>query len=392
MAAEYGLTLDGAVSLLSLCNGTDTRLSSMEENYVPSSTIIQKDGEKIVRKKRRTKTKKKKIQIATLSRTIPGPIVKSTSKVHPLSSVLIIELLIPLSHPSELVTHPAMIRTFRSNKIRVLAEQALESIRAEHEHMTKLSRLLSVLLGDEDIFTEPEEMVESVPPAIDDSESDKDVDIMDLDEPAAKEKEETPVNGNGETNGTSLIQETDTNGVQINGTGEGTPAGQTQSEDTSQQMDVEDPPQASAPDQQPSENPPTDPNPNQNTNGTATSRSPTLSRSPTPVTRPTTRLQTAASTVPDTNAIPSNEFSWPPQFLQATPSTTPEDLGLTKEQASEIRRMVQAALERSQEFLRCLEKVRLALVRADKQRKMVWLWCKDSAEQVEEQEKEEEGR
>src|SRR6202043_2530692 len=155
---------------------------------------------------------------------------------------LIIELLIPLSHPSELVSHPAMIRTFRSNKIRVLAEQALESIRAEHEHMTRLSRLLSVLLGDEDIFTEREEMMQSVPPAMDDSESDKDVDIMDLDEPAAKDKEETPVNGNGETNGTSQIQEMETNGVQTNGTGEETPAGQTQSEEPSQQMEIEDQP------------------------------------------------------------------------------------------------------------------------------------------------------
>src|SRR5579859_6448584 len=256
-----------------LSNGIDTRLSNMEGNYVPSSITIPKDGEKIIKKKRKRKRKKTKIQIASLSKTIPGPTVKSTSKVHPISSFLIIELLIPLSHPSELVTHPAMIRTFRSNKIRVLAEQALESIRAEHEHMTKLSRLLSALLGDEDIFTEQEEMVQSVLPAIDDSESDKDVDIMDLDEPAATEKEETPVIGNGGTNGTSPIQETETNGVQINGTGEGTPAAQIQSEDTSQQMDVEDQPQAEAADQEPTENPSTDPNPTQNINGTATSRS-----------------------------------------------------------------------------------------------------------------------
>ena len=75
--------------------------------------------------------------------------------------------------------------------------------------------------------------------------------------------------------------------------------------------------------------------------------------------------------------------------MQYTPTTSSADLGLTAVDASEVRRMVQAALERSQEFLRCLEKVRSALVRADKQRKMVWLWCKDSAKLVAEQEREE---
>jgi hypothetical protein len=287
-----------------------------------------------------------------------------------------------------------MIRTFRSNKIRVLAEQALESIRAEHEHMTKLSKLLSVLLGDEDIFTEQEEVVQSVvQTTMDDSESDKDVDIMDLDEPSNAEKDDTPNADGEETNGVSMTQEAETNGVQVNGTADPTAAIQNQSEDTSQQMETEDPPPSeSAPDQQQStENPTTDVNPNNNTNtnGTAnTSPSATPSRSPTPVTRPTTRLQTAATVVPD-QSTPHNGFNWPTSFIQATPSTTPEDLGLTKEQASEVRRMVQAALERSQEFLRCLEKVRLALVRADKQRKMVWLWCKDSAKLVAEQEREE---
>ena len=298
----------------------------------------------------------------------------------------------PLSHPSELVTHPAMIRTFRSNKIRVLAEQALESIRAEHEHMTKLSRLLSVLLGDEDIFTEPEEVMQSnVQTTMDDSESDRDVDIMDLDEPA-KEKEDTPA-ANGEMNGVSTAHEAETNGIQTNGTADPTSAQRNHSEDDSQQMDTEEPPPAEpAPDQVTGENPTRDEIPNTNANGTAnTSSSATASRSPTPVTRPTTRLQTAATVVPNNTSTSHNEFSWPASFLQTIPSTRPEDLGLTKEQASEVRRMVQAALERSQEFLRCLEKVRLALVRADKQRKMVWLWCKDSAKLVAEQEREEEG-
>lgn len=285
-----------------------------------------------------------------------------------------------MSHPSELITHPALCRVFKSNKIRVLAEQALESIRAEHAHMTKLSRLLSVLLGDENILAEPEDTV-TPPQPLDDSESDKDVDIMDLDESA---KDEVT---SGETNG-HPDDEVDTNGIQVNGT--------TEPEITNDQPSTEDPTQTSQQmetDEQfepaiplPSASIPTDTQP---TNGTGNaSVTATPSRSPTPiaVTRPTTRLQTAANTRPQDS---DTDFIWPSSLVQSTPATNAADLGLAPTEASDVRRIVQAALERSQEFLRCLEKVRLALDRADKERKMVWLWCKDSAKLVAEQEGEE---
>ena len=149
--------------------------------------------------------------------------------------MLTVELLIPLSHPSELVTHPALCRTFKSNKIRVLAEQALDSIRAEHAHMTKLSRLLSVLLGDENILAEPEEIIAPRQP-MEDSESDKDVDIMDLDEPAKT---------NGETNGHSMNEE-DVNGIHVNGTTHGTNANAQPEPQTLQAMETDEPSGTSA--------------------------------------------------------------------------------------------------------------------------------------------------
>lgn len=288
--------------------------------------------------------------------------------------MLIVELLIPLSHPSELVTHPALCRTFKSNKIRVLAEQALDSIRAEHAHMTKLSKLLSVLLGDENILAEPEGIIAPAQP-MEDSESDKDIDIMDLDEPA---KEIT----NGETNGHSM-NEGGVNGIQINGITDPADANDQPEPETSQPMETD----------QPSELQPSLPAETHPINGTAqASATATPSRSPTPIaaTRPTTRLQTAAIIRPSSTQPTDADFTWPSSLvMQSAQATSPADLGLTPPEASEVRRMVQAALERSQEFLRCLEKVRLALVRADKQRKMVWLWCKDSAKLVAEQEQEE---
>ena len=250
--------------------------------------------------------------------------------------------------------------------------------------MTKLSKLLSVLLGDENIFAQPEDAPLSMP-TMDDSDSDKDVDIMDLDGPAAKEPEAT----NGDMNGHSTNNGVETNGVQVNGTIETTNAEDpSPSERTapppSQAMEIDDPQDPSNP--PPSSSAVLEPPPTNGAAPASATASPTRSLTPQAAARPATRLQTAATTRPRTS---TTEFTWPASLVQSTPAISAADLGLTAAEASEVRRMVQAALERSQEFLRCLEKVRLALVKADKQRKMVWLWCKDSAKLVAEQEQEE---
>jgi hypothetical protein len=302
--------------------------------------------------------------------------------------------LIPLSHPSELITHPALVRTFKTNKIRVLADQALDSIRSEHEHMTRLSRLLSVLLGDEDIFSDPEEGYPlpnvSPSPGLEDSESDKDIDIMDLDEPVKDAEPLTNGQVNGHPNGDEVKE---ANEVETNGT----PVEQAAAEDIPQppvEEDTAQPMETDKTSEQTINEPPVPPTDNQPSNGAdpEPSATATPSRSPTPfATRPTTRLQTAATTrtKPDNANDEQEKFSWPPALQQTIPPVNLAELGLTPHEASEIRRMVQAALERSQEFLRCLEKVKLALDRADKQRKVVWTWCKDSAKLVAEQEHEE---
>lgn len=54
------------------------------------------------------------------------------------------------------------------------------------------------------------------------------------------------------------------------------------------------------------------------------------------------------------------------------------NLGINPEEAEEARRLLQAALDRSEEYLRCMQRVRAGLVRADRCRKRTWKWCKDS--------------
>lgn len=58
--------------------------------------------------------------------------------------------------------------------------------------------------------------------------------------------------------------------------------------------------------------------------------------------------------------------------------TYDRNLGLSQEEGEEARRVLQAALDRSEEYLRCMQKVRSGLVKADRYRKRTWQWCKDS--------------
>jgi hypothetical protein len=58
--------------------------------------------------------------------------------------------------------------------------------------------------------------------------------------------------------------------------------------------------------------------------------------------------------------------------------TYDRNLGLPAESAEEARRLLQAALDRSEEYLRCMHKVRAGLLRADRYRSKIFGWCKDS--------------
>ncbi|ORY77800.1 RXT2-like protein, partial [Protomyces lactucae-debilis] len=58
--------------------------------------------------------------------------------------------------------------------------------------------------------------------------------------------------------------------------------------------------------------------------------------------------------------------------------TYDRNLGLPPDSAEEARRLLQAALDRSEEYLRCMQKVRAGLLKADRYRGKIYGWCKDS--------------
>ncbi|KAI5949856.1 RXT2 [Candida jiufengensis] len=71
------------------------------------------------------------------------------NKIHPLKQSKIIELLSPLNHPSELVTHPAISKTYKSEILNKLAMELIDLIEFEQNNLNWLNRLLQVLDGED---------------------------------------------------------------------------------------------------------------------------------------------------------------------------------------------------------------------------------------------------
>ncbi|EAZ63479.2 hypothetical protein PICST_37825 [Scheffersomyces stipitis CBS 6054] len=68
---------------------------------------------------------------------------------HPLKRLKIAEILAPLNHPSEIVSHPAISKTYKSQVLNKLATELIELIEVEQENLNCLNKLLQVLNGED---------------------------------------------------------------------------------------------------------------------------------------------------------------------------------------------------------------------------------------------------
>lgn len=71
---------------------------------------------------------------------------------NPLKKVKIGELLAPLTHPSEVVTHPAISKTYRLPCLSNLASELIDLIEVEQNTLNNLNKLLRVLNGEDWFF------------------------------------------------------------------------------------------------------------------------------------------------------------------------------------------------------------------------------------------------
>lgn len=77
---------------------------------------------------------------------------------NPYADISLSDLLSPITHPSQLPTHPAIARTYTSDTLRVLAREALDTILEEQQHVVKLAKLMSVFLGDDPSYLNIEKL------------------------------------------------------------------------------------------------------------------------------------------------------------------------------------------------------------------------------------------
>jgi hypothetical protein len=73
-------------------------------------------------------------------------------EINPYEDIKLVDLLAPITHPSQVPTHPAISRSFKSTITVTLAKRALEVICDEQENVVKFSKLMSVFLGDDPSF------------------------------------------------------------------------------------------------------------------------------------------------------------------------------------------------------------------------------------------------
>lgn len=69
--------------------------------------------------------------------------------IHPLKKSRIVELLSPLNHPSEIITHPAISKTYKLQTLSKLAYELIELIEIEQNNLNWLNKLLQVLNGED---------------------------------------------------------------------------------------------------------------------------------------------------------------------------------------------------------------------------------------------------
>ncbi|KAI3402613.2 RXT2 [Candida oxycetoniae] len=74
---------------------------------------------------------------------------ESEEQLHPLKQSHIIQILSPLNHPSELVTHPAISKTYTSQTLSKLAMELIDLIETEQNNLNWLNKLLQVLNGED---------------------------------------------------------------------------------------------------------------------------------------------------------------------------------------------------------------------------------------------------
>jgi len=285
------------------------------------------------------------------------------------------ELLAPLDSPADLPSHPSLAHIYTSRTINGLLQQSLEKICEEQAYTVKLKNLLTKFLGD-DPFINLDEM--------DWSDEDHAAMARERSEAILRQFGELASNGNGcgdatigaETNLNPVmaIPKPTENGVEpddaeITGVADRLPA--SNSRNAVSGSDNKDTPpalQVTVMEDDYTRAPKT----GNQTSYDEEMREAGVLLEPRRMTTRSAGQSNGGLTTPPSEApsIGIDPFFFPLDYK------VDRDNGLPPAEAEETRRLLSAAVQRQDEFLRGLEKVRDGLLRAEGMRKKVWDWCR----------------
>ncbi|EPS42887.1 hypothetical protein H072_3165 [Dactylellina haptotyla CBS 200.50] len=291
----------------------------------------------------------------------------------PYTSIHLETLLAPAVEPRDIPNHPALSLPYKSRHLTDLCEQALDIICAEHKHLVTIKRLLTHLLGDDPWVTgdkmesvEAPKYIQEAQRMIEDREKTKTTTAEE--ESAAAKEPQTQ----------STVPDNDVEMVDTEKTGESSdkPATEVPAKSPIPKLEHPSPPDGFL----------------ETTGEASTARSSatvtaqSTAPAPAPAPAPTTSASTDADAMQVTGTVQTTlpagvdpyeiVNSTSPWFYPPGRDEDARNFGLPAQEAEETRQLLLLAVQKEEEFIRGLERVRAMLLKADRQRKHVWNWCR----------------
>ncbi|KAI5855631.1 RXT2-like protein [Tricharina praecox] len=298
-----------------------------------------------------------------------GSVDESTD---PYEGLDIAKLLAPLDSAADLPSHPSLAYIYTSRTLNELLQQSLVKICEEQAHTVKLKNLLTKFLGD-DPFINLEKMHWT--------EEDHTSMTRERSEGILRQFSELTSNGNGRAGATNGAE---SNGKLANGTPKPAENGVEPDDEISGAVNgiTASGSRTALPDSENKDTPMQDtamedddttvPKTEDPSSHDEEMREASAPPEPRRMTTRSANQNNGGSPAPPSEApsIEIDPFFFPPDYK------VDRDNGLPPAEAEETRRLLSAAVQRQDEFLRGLKKVHDGLLRAESMRKKVWDWCR----------------
>jgi hypothetical protein len=302
------------------------------------------------------------------------------------------ELLAPLESAADLPSHPSLSHIYLSRTLNELLQQSLDKICEEQAHTIKLKNLFTQFLGDDPwVNLEKMQWPDNDHEAVARERSElllrQYLDIQNIHATARAsvvgrmmgvETNGKLVNGTPKSNENSTGENEDVEMGGVNGHSDSSGV-QDGAADANGELDASNedaPPPLATQDTIVEDEEPKIPK----TEDTSSHDEGLRTREPTPRSVPEPRRMTTRSAhhnnatisppLSETPPVEVDPFFYPPNYH------VDRDYGLSPNEAEETRRLLSAAVQRQDEFLRGLKKVQHGLLRAENLRQKVWEWCR----------------